>query len=151
MSTIRAFATRRPGATYLALTFAISWGGALLAIGGSGGMRGTTPTSDPRFVYALMAMLAGPTAAGILLTAVVHGRTGCHEFLSRLITWRVGAMWYAVVLLTAPVVMSAATDASDEFALASPAEATVRADRPSKKGSGGDTPTGASPRRKRSA
>jgi CAAX protease family protein len=107
MSTIRAFVTRRPGATYLALTFAISWGGALLAIGGSGGMRGTTPTSDPRFVCALMAMLAGPTAAGILLTAVVHGRTGCHEFLSRLITWRVGAMWYAVVLLTAPVVMTA--------------------------------------------
>lgn len=50
MSTIKALVTRRPVHVYFALTFAISWGGALLAIGGSGGMRGTTPTSDPRFL-----------------------------------------------------------------------------------------------------
>ena len=64
MSAIRAFVTRHPVAAYFALTFAISWGGALLAIGGSGGMRGTTPASDPRFAYALIAMLAGPSVTG---------------------------------------------------------------------------------------
>jgi hypothetical protein len=42
MPTIRAFVTRHAVPAYFALTFAISWGGALLAIGGSGGMRGTT-------------------------------------------------------------------------------------------------------------
>ena len=106
MSAIRAFVTRHPGAAYFALTFAMSWGGALLAIGGSGGMRGTTPASDPRFAYALMAMLVGPSATGILLTGLVYGRTGRREFLSRLVTWRVSAIWYAVALLTAPVVMT---------------------------------------------
>ena len=107
MSTIKAFVTRHPVPAYFALTFAISWGGALLAIGGSGGMRGTTPTSDPRFAYAVMAMLAGPSVTGILLTALVYGRAGLREFRSRLLTWRVGATWYAVALLTAPVVMTA--------------------------------------------
>jgi hypothetical protein len=46
MPTIKAFITRHPVPAYFALTFAISWGGALLAIGESGGMRGTTPPSD---------------------------------------------------------------------------------------------------------
>jgi hypothetical protein len=43
MSTIKSFVTKHQVPAYFALTFAISWGGALLAIGGSGGMRGTTP------------------------------------------------------------------------------------------------------------
>jgi hypothetical protein len=49
-------------AVYFGLTIAISWGGTLLAIGGSG----TTPASDPRFAYALIAMLAGPSVTGVL-------------------------------------------------------------------------------------
>jgi uncharacterized protein len=114
----RAFVTRHPVAAYFALTFAISWGGALLAIGGAGGMRGTTPASDPRFVYALMAMLAGPSVAGILLTALVSGRRGLRELRSRLFKWRVGARWYAVALLTAPLLMLATLSA---LSLTSPA------------------------------
>jgi len=100
------FFARFPVAVYFALTFLISWGGALLAIGGSGAMQGTTPGSDPRFSYALIAMLLGPSLSGILLTVLVSGRAGLRELLSRLVTWRVGGTWYAVALLTAPVVMT---------------------------------------------
>jgi membrane protease YdiL (CAAX protease family) len=106
MSTIRAFVTEHPVFAYFAMTFAISWGAALAAIGGSGAMRGTTPGSDPRFAYALVAMLAGPSVTGLLLTALVHGRTGLREFRSRLFKWRVAGAWYAVALLTAPTVMT---------------------------------------------
>jgi pimeloyl-ACP methyl ester carboxylesterase/membrane protease YdiL (CAAX protease family) len=107
MRTLTAFITKHPVAIYFALTFTISWGGALLAIGGGGGMRGTTPASDPRFAYALIAMLAGPSVTGILLTWLVSGRTGLRKFLARLLAWRVGARWYAVALLTAPILMTA--------------------------------------------
>ena len=54
-------------------------------------------------------------------------------------------------LLAAPVVMSAATAAADEFVLASPAGARAGAERAPRKGGGDDAPKGASPRRKRSA
>ena len=53
------FTRKHPVAAYFALTFTISWGLAVLAVSRTGGMRGTTPGSDPRFAYALMAMLAG--------------------------------------------------------------------------------------------
>jgi uncharacterized protein len=120
MSAIADLAKRRPVVTYFVLTFVISWGGALLAIGGSGGMAGTTPESDPRFVYALLAMLAGPSVAGVMMTALVRGRAGLHEYRSRLIAWRVGPGWYAVALLTAPVLMMATL-----LALSSTSEAFV--------------------------
>ena len=105
MHRVMVFIRTRPVLAYFVLTFAISWGGALLAIGGAGEMRGTTPTSDPRFVYALIAMLVGPSVTGILLTAV-QDRAGLRLLLSRLVKWRVSARWYAIALLTAPLLMS---------------------------------------------
>jgi hypothetical protein len=47
MSLIKTFIAKYPTSVYFALTFAISWGVALIASGGAGGMRGTTPGSDP--------------------------------------------------------------------------------------------------------
>ena len=55
------------------------------------------------FPIALVVMLAGPSVAGILLTGLAYGRAGLREFLSRLLRWRVGARWYAVALLTTPL------------------------------------------------
>ena len=46
MSTIKAFIKRHPLLTYFALTFAISWDGILLVIGGPGESR--APGSKPR-------------------------------------------------------------------------------------------------------
>lgn len=69
---------------------------------------GTTPGSDPRFAYALIAMLAGPSISGVLLTALLLGRTGLRDFRARALAWRVGARWYAVALVTAPLAMIAA-------------------------------------------
>ena len=43
-----------------------------------------------------------------MLTGLLYGRAGLRELGSRLLKWRVGARWYAVALLTAPLSMMAA-------------------------------------------
>jgi membrane protease YdiL (CAAX protease family) len=103
MSTIKTFIQRHPVLTYFILTFALSWGGMLLVIGGRGAIPGTSEQTDP-FVY--LAMLPGPSIAGILLTGLVYGRAGFRTLLSHFLSWRVGARWYAVALLAAPLVAS---------------------------------------------
>ena len=98
-----------PGGNLLrSLTFAISWGGILLVVG-PGGFPGTPEQFETLLPLVGLAMLAGPPVAGILLTGLVHGRAGLREFLSRLLRWRVGPRWYAVALLTAPLLMLTVT------------------------------------------
>ena len=96
MKTIMALIKSHPLLSYFALTFAISWGGMLLviAVGGSGGVP-------------MLAWVAGPPIAGILLTGLLHGRAGFRDLLASMTRWRVGARWYAVALLTAPLVFTA--------------------------------------------
>jgi membrane protease YdiL (CAAX protease family) len=106
MTTIRAFIKRHPVLTYFALTFAISWGGILMVIG-PGGILGTKEVSEGLMPFVYLATLLGPSLAGILLTGLVDGRAGFRELLSRLLRWRVGARWYAVALLTAPLLITA--------------------------------------------
>ena len=108
MTAIRAFIKSHALLSYFTLTFAISWGGILMLVGlGTGGTSGTTWQSDPLLPFMGVAMLAGPSVAGILLTGLVYGRAGFREVLSRLLRWRVGACWYAIALLTAPLLFTA--------------------------------------------
>jgi uncharacterized protein len=106
MKTSKAFIKSHPLLSYFALTFAISWGGMLLviAVGGSGGVP-------------MLAWVAGPPVSGILLTGLLHRRAGFRDLLTRMRRWRVGARWYAVALLTAPLVFTAILLA---FSLSSP-------------------------------
>ena len=102
MTAIKAFITRHSVLTYYALTFALSWGSVLIVVG-PGGILGTKELSEALLPFVYLAMLIGPSVAGILLTGLVDGRAGFREFLSRLLRWRVGARWYAVALLTTPL------------------------------------------------
>jgi uncharacterized protein len=110
MKTIKTFVESHPLLSYLAQTFAISWGGIILAVGfGPGGFSATPQQFRMTALYAAIpAMLLGPSVAGILLTGLVDGRAGLREFRARLLKWRVGARWYAVALLTAPLSVTAA-------------------------------------------
>jgi membrane protease YdiL (CAAX protease family) len=98
VTTTNASIKRHLPLTYFILTFAISWG-AILVVVGPGGI----PVTSDQVVVLGMATLLGPSVAGILLTGLVSGRAGFRELLSRLLEWRVGARWYAVALLTAPL------------------------------------------------
>jgi uncharacterized protein len=99
---VKAFITRHLVASYFALTFAISWGGFVVVVG-PGGFPGTGSQFDTLVPFVVMAMLGGPSVAGILLTGLVYGRTGLRQLLARLVKWRVPARWYAVALLPAPI------------------------------------------------
>src|SRR5829696_4665740 len=106
MTTIKAFIKRRPLLSYFILTFAISWGGILFVVGPSGISANRLP-SDMQIALLFPTMVVGPSVAGLLLTVLIDGRAGLREFGSRLLRWRVGARWYAVALLTAPLVYAA--------------------------------------------
>jgi membrane protease YdiL (CAAX protease family) len=98
MTTIKTFIKRHPLMTYFALTFVISWGGILIVVGPGG-----FPVTTEQLEMLGLATLLGPSVAGILLTGLASGRVSLRELLSRLLRWRVGARWYAVALLTAPL------------------------------------------------
>jgi membrane protease YdiL (CAAX protease family) len=89
--------------TYFALTFALSWGVVLLLTGGLGPLFGPAWRSDPRFLLALLAGPAAAAIAGLALTGLTAGRAGYRELRARLLRWRVGAHWYALALLLAPL------------------------------------------------
>jgi membrane protease YdiL (CAAX protease family) len=108
MKTIKAFIKRHPVLSYFALAFAVSWGGVLTVIGlGPRGIPATPEQSEMLFPFVYLAMLVGPSVAGILLTSLVHGRAGLRDLLSRMRRWRVGTRWQAVAFLTAPLLYMA--------------------------------------------
>jgi membrane protease YdiL (CAAX protease family) len=106
MSSIKAFITRHAALTYFALAVALSWGCMALMIG-PGNFPLTTEQAEAQGAFLYVGLLVGPSVAGLLLTALVDGGAGLRDLLSRLLRWRVGARWYAVALLTAPLVATA--------------------------------------------
>jgi len=107
MTSIKAFINRHPVLTYFVLTFVISWGGLLLTVGGPARILSTSEQFDTLLPFVIMVILAGPSVSGILLTVLVIGKQGLREVKARLFRWRLGVRWYAVVLLAAPLLMTA--------------------------------------------
>ena len=105
MKVIKNFAKRHPVLTYFVLTFIFTWGCMALAVYPDG-----FPITDEKYETAgalvYVAMLVGPSTANILLTGLFDGRMGFRELFSRLFKWRVEIRWYAVALLTAPLMIT---------------------------------------------
>jgi len=107
MSTLLGFIRNHPLPAYFVLAFAISWGSVLWVVGGPGGMPGAPDQFERLIGSVVMAMLLGPSVAGLAMTGVMGGRAGFRDLLARLRHWRVDARWYAIALLTAPIVVTA--------------------------------------------
>jgi membrane protease YdiL (CAAX protease family) len=106
VAAVQNFIKKVPVLAYYVVVFAISWGGILMVLG-PGGLPMTAGGFEAVPLSALLTYLAGPSVAGILLTVLVSGRAGLAAFFSRLLQWRVGARWYVVALLTAPLLATA--------------------------------------------
>ena len=99
-----ATASRAGVSTYFILAFAISWGG-VAAVVGVDGFPGTAEDFRVLLPMVVIAMLAGPSVAGIAATALFLGRSGLHDLWRRCRMSHVGARWYLIALLTAPLVV----------------------------------------------
>jgi membrane protease YdiL (CAAX protease family) len=101
---LKHFVERHPVLTYFILVYAIAWGGILMVIGPSGLQPAATrPMQVVLLVF--VAMLLGPSLTGITLTAVLDGKAGLLELSSRWLRWLVNLRWYAVALLTTPILL----------------------------------------------
>jgi uncharacterized protein len=103
MTTIMAFIRRRAVLIYFVFTFALGWGLMLLLTGGLGPVFGPDWQSNPRFIFGLLAGPVTVAVAGLVLTGLTGGRAGYRELRARLFRWRVGAGWYVLALLLAPL------------------------------------------------
>jgi len=108
-----------PVLAYFGLAFAISWAGCLLAAGPKF-LRGE-PLQAVDGLFVFLAMLLGPSLAGVALTAFLDGGDGLRDLRSRMMKGRVGAAWYLAPLvfpvLIVVVVVALRALVSKEFAL----------------------------------
>ena len=104
MRKIRSFLNKYAALTYFILTFTITWGSIFLVVGSVG-----FPISKEQIESAgplvYVGMLIGPSVTGILMVGLIEGRAGYRALFSRLGKWRVGIRWYAIALLTVPIIV----------------------------------------------
>lgn len=126
----RAFITRHAVLLFYVLVLTLGLGPTLVFVG-PGAFLGTTnligtdaelssaADLDPSMMVAMMAGNPVFALLAILVIAFAYGRAGLRDLRSRLLRWRVGLRWYAIALLTAPILWTATQGAlsltSDAF------------------------------------
>src|SRR5688572_25940745 len=102
---MRALIQRHPVASYFLLAIVISWAG-IIAIVFPGPIPASPAVAQRLFVPVYLAMLLGPSVAGLTITAIDGGAAALRAYRERLLAWRVGVGWYVAALLTAPVTIT---------------------------------------------
>lgn len=101
---VSAILKRRPALCYFVLVFLIAWGAVIVAVGPAGLVGDQTPETWV-LLPVLGGMLLGPPLAGLTLIASTEGRAGLRDLWTRQLRWRVDLRWYAVALLTTPILL----------------------------------------------
>ena len=96
---------RHPIASYFALAYGITWGAILTYLATLGFDFGRVGMTEALVIFGFMA--AGPSTAGIVLTTVLGGRRGLGDLWHRFRHVRVPVRWYALALLTCPLLLLA--------------------------------------------
>jgi membrane protease YdiL (CAAX protease family) len=96
---------RHPAITCFSLAFIISWG-LIIMLAGPGNMPIDAERSQELLPLLYAMMLVGPSVSGLLLIGLVSGKEGFRNLLAQLLLWRVNIRWYAISLLTAPLIAS---------------------------------------------
>lgn len=62
-----------------------------------------------------LAMLCGPSIAGLLMTAMVDGQAGLSQLFQCMKRWRVGWRWYTIAVFSMPLLTLAILEAFNSF------------------------------------
>ncbi|HET9487232.1 MAG TPA: CPBP family intramembrane glutamic endopeptidase [Chryseosolibacter sp.] len=101
---MKALIRRYPLVTYFALAYSIAWGPIFLinyfapddVFQGEGvlseGIRGPV-------LLMWLAMIIAPPVAGLLMTAIVEGKTGLKKLFQSMVRWKVNPRWYLSLLI----------------------------------------------------
>jgi uncharacterized protein len=85
-----------PIAWFYILAFGISWLGMISVVLVS---RGIAPSYRPYFLVFSIFYAIGPALAAAIVSRVTYGKRGVGDLLKGLIRWRVGLVWYILVIL----------------------------------------------------
>jgi uncharacterized protein len=101
---LRAFIQRHAVATYFILVLLISWGSFLVLVGPKLLRGGSEQAADAFLLFPII--VVGVCLVGIALTGIVDGRRGLRDLFSRMGRWRVGARWYAALLIPPGLILA---------------------------------------------
>ena len=100
-----ALARQRPLGSFFALAYGISWGATLIVLAASHFDLVDLSPLDTGLIF--VSMLLGPCVSGLMLTALLEGRLGLRRVGASLRNWQAGIRWYALALLTMPLLLCA--------------------------------------------
>ncbi len=98
---MKSFIQRHQLVAFFVLAYAITWGSIFAFLASKGFRLDEFTLTDGVLIFLMMAL--GPSTSSIVLHAWLDGRKGLGELFGKMRVWRVGVQWYAVALLTVPV------------------------------------------------
>ena len=102
-----AFIKKYATVIYFTLAFIISWVSAALIAGPLDIINIRNVATEKELPLVIVAMVIGPTVAGLISTWLADKKEGFKNLLIRLRRWKIGGCWY-LALLIAPLTLAAA-------------------------------------------